>query len=141
MSNPQITDTPNGFVCVQPWAYVDKTLIVDLNVYLASVRQTRNILSTRNAVKSQSNIHEESSFILPKVADGVAPTEYEHTFKSGNLTVIFESNRPVRLIAKNTNGTIDLGLTTLFVLTSSLISLKMVNEKNEGNAEVNLIAI
>lgn len=135
------TDTDNGFVCVSPWASVDKTLVIDIKCNLSSVRLNRNILSARMGIKSQSNTHQEAGLILPKVANGQAASQYEYTHVPGNLSTVLTTNRPVRLKIKTLAGELDMGLVTAFVLTAPLIGLTLINEQNEGNVEVNLIVI
>lgn len=141
MSGAQITDTPRGAICVQPWANLDKTLVIDLNVHLAGVRTSRNILSSRNGIKSSSNNHEEIGHLMNKVEPGQPPDEFLYTHKPSNSATIMVCDRPVRVKIKNLNGEIDLGLMLTFILTSPLVSITIVNEKNEGTAELNLVII
>jgi hypothetical protein len=135
------TDIPNGFKVVSPLATTDKTLVLDIKCFLASKRLTRNVLSTRNAVKGVANIYEEAGFVLPVVKANGAPSEYEYVHKPGNLATILVSNRLVGLKIKTVNGVLDLGLTTSFILTSSLVSMTITNTMNEGDAELNLIVV
>jgi hypothetical protein len=137
----QQTDTPNGFVCSAPWATVDRTLYVDLKAFLASVRTNRNVLSTRIAVKSKTNVAVDQTFLLPQVASGQLPAEYKYEAIPDNQMTIVSANRPVHLMLTTPNGILDLGQQTLFVITSTIISLTFKNVENAGNAEVNLILV
>lgn len=141
MSGSQINDTPRGAICVSPWANLDKTLVVDLNVHLSGVRTSRNILSNRNGIKSASNNHEEIGHLMNQVASGQPPDEFVYTHKPSNTATIMVCDRPVRVKIKNLNGEIDLGLQLTFIMTAPLVSITIVNEKNEGTAELNLVII
>ncbi len=135
------TDTPQGFVCAAPWATVDRTLYVDLRCYLASVRYNRNVLSTRIAVKSKTNVALDQTFVLPKAAPGAANSGYEYVAVPNSQTVIISSNRPVHLILVRESGRLDLGMQTLFVTSSPIVKVIFANTENAGDAEINLIVV
>lgn len=136
----QITQTPNGFQCVSPWSSIDKTMMIDLKVYLASKRNTRNILSSRNGVKGQSNVYQDGGVILPRRESGPV-TEYVYTHPPANSATILVSNRPVRIKITNVNGQLDLGMMPTFVMLGPLVSIYLANEENLYDAELNLIVI
>lgn len=133
------TDTPGGFVCAQPWATVDKTLVVDVRAHLASVRYNRNVLSARAAAKSANNIALDQTFMLPANVGAVA--RYEHLAAPGNVMTIISSNRPIHLILTRETGELDLGLQSMFIISSPVVKLAFANTENKGNAEVNLIVV
>jgi hypothetical protein len=135
------TDTPSGFVCAAPWATVDRTLYVDVKAYLASVKYNRNVLSTRVGVKSKNNVALDQTFLLPKAGRQQANTAYEYRAVPNNQMVIVSSNRPVRIILTRESGVLDLGLQTILILSSPIISLNIMNTENIGDAEVNLIVV
>jgi hypothetical protein len=135
------TDTPSGFVCAAPWATVDRTLYVDVKAYLASVRYNRNVLSTRVGVKSKNNVALDQTFLLPKAGRQQANNAYEYRAVPNNQMVIVSSNRPVRIILTRESGVLDLGLQTILILSSPIISLNITNTENIGDAEVNLIVV
>lgn len=135
------TDTPSGFVCAAPWATVDRTLYVDVKAYLASVRYNRNVLSTRVGVKSKNNVALDQTFLLPKAGRQQANNAYEYRAVPNNQMVIVSSNRPVRIILTRESGVLDLGLQTILILSSPIISLNITNTENIGDAEINLIVV
>jgi hypothetical protein len=135
------TDTPSGFVCAAPWATVDRTLYVDVKAYLASVKYNRNVLSTRVGVKSKNNVALDQTFLLPKAGRQQANNAYEYRAVPNNQMVIVSSNRPVRIILTRESGVLDLGLQTILILSSPIISLNIMNTENIGDAEVNLIVV
>jgi hypothetical protein len=135
------TDTPSGFVCAAPWTTVDRTLYVDVKAYLASVRYNRNVLSTRNAVKSKNNIALDQTFVLPKADKNTANATYEYRATAQNQMTVVSANRPVHIVAVRETGELDLGLQTIFIISSSIVALRFANTQNEGDAEVNLIVV
>lgn len=135
------TDTPSGFVCAAPWATVDRTLYVDVKAYLASVKYNRNVLSTRVGVKSKNNVALDQTFLLPKTGHQQANNAYEYRAVPNNQMVIVSSNRPVHIILTRESGVLDLGLQTILILSSPIISLNITNTENIGDAEVNLIVV
>lgn len=135
------TDTPSGFVCAAPWATVDRTLYVDVKAYLASVRYNRNVLSTRNAVKSKNNVALDQTFVLPRADNGQANASYEYKATPQNQMTVISANRPVHLVIKRETGELDLGLQTIFIISSPVISVRFTNTENAGDAEVNLIVV
>lgn len=135
------TDTPSGFVCAAPWATVDRTLYVDVKAYLASVKYNRNVLSTRVGVKSKNNVALDQTFLLPKAGYQQANNAYEYRAVPNNQMVIVSSNRPVRVILTRESGELDLGLQTILILSSPMISLRITNTENIGDAEINLIVV
>jgi hypothetical protein len=135
------TDTPSGFVCAAPWATVDRTLYVDVKAYLASVKYNRNVLSTRVGVKSKNNVALDQTFLLPKAGHQQANNAYEYRAVPNNQMVIVSSNRPVHIILTRESGVLDLGLQTILILSSPIISLNITNTENIGDAEVNLIVV
>ena len=135
------TDTPSGFVCAAPWATVDRTLYVDVKAYLASVKYNRNVLSTRVGAKSKNNVALDQTFLLPAAGHQQANNAYEYRAVPNNQMVIVSSNRPVRIILTRESGVLDLGLQTILILSSPIISLNITNTENIGDAEVNLIVV
>ena len=135
------TDTPSGFVCAAPWATVDRTLYVDVKAYLASVKYNRNVLSTRVGAKSKNNVALDQTFLLPAAGHQQANNAYEYRAVPNNQMVIVSSNRPVRIILTRESGVLDLGLQTILILSSPIISLNIMNTENIGDAEVNLIVV
>ena len=135
------TDTPRGFVCAAPWATVDRTLYVDVKAYLASVKYNRNVLSTRVGAKSKNNVALDQTFLLPAAGHQQANNAYEYRAVPNNQMVIVSSNRPVRIILTRESGVLDLGLQTILILSSPIISLVVTNTENIGDAEVNLIVV
>lgn len=135
------TDTPSGFVCSAPWATVDRTLYVDVKAYLASVKYNRNVLSTRNAAKSKNNVALDQTFLLPRAAQGQANAEYEYRAVPENQMTVISANRPVRIILTRESGELDLGLQTIFIISSPIVSVRFSNTQNAGDAEVNLIVV
>jgi hypothetical protein len=135
------TDTPGGFVCAAPWTTVDRGLYVDIKAYLASVKYNRNVLSTRLAVKSKTNVAKDESFVLPRAAKNQANTSYE--FRATPLTqmCIISSNRAVNIVLVRETGELDLGQQTLFIISSPIISVRFTNTENLGDAEINLISV
>lgn len=135
------TDTPSGFVCAAPWATVDKTLFVDVKASLASVRVNRNVLTTRVAARSKNNVVLDQTFLLPKTLVGQALSEYEYKAVADNQMMIISANRPVSIILTTANGVLNLGLNTIFIISSPVVSIKFANAENIGNAEINLIVV
>ena len=133
------TDTPSGFVCAMPWATVDRALVVDVKAYLASVRSNRNVLSTRFAARSKSNIAIDETFVLP--ASVGAPAWRDFMAPADNVLCVVSANRPVHMILTRETGEIDLGLQTLFVTSSPIAKIRFANTENLGNAEINLILV
>lgn len=137
----QHVDTLTGVQVATPWTTVDSTLVVDLKCSLASVRYTRNVLSARSAIRSQNNIKQELTFVLDKTEQGKPPTEYEHVCPPSNVGVVLVSNRPVRLRVTNESGSLDVGLTKMFVLMAPTQKVFVSNDEQEGPAEIILIVI
>lgn len=135
------TDTPGGFVCAAPWATVDRTLYVDVKAYLASVKYNRNVLSTRVAAKSKNNVAQDQTFLLPQSGDGQAPTEYLYKGIANNQMTVVSSNRPIHVVITRESGELDLGMQTILILSSPILSLRFTNTENKGDAEVNLIVV
>lgn len=135
------TDTTSGFVCAAPWVTIDKTLFVDVKASLASVRLNRNVLTTRVAAKSKNNVVLDQTFLLPKTNAGQAVTEHEYKAVADNQMIIVSANRPVHIVLTTANGVLDLGLNTIFILSSPIVSIKFANAENIGNAEINLIVV
>jgi hypothetical protein len=135
------TDTPSGFVCAAPWATVDRALYVDVKAYLGSVRYNRNVLSTRFAAKCENNIVTDQTFILGQVEKNMAFSTFEFKAHAKNVMTVVSANRPVHLVLVRADGELDLGLQTMFVISSSIVALRFSNTENLGNAEVNLIVV
>lgn len=135
------TDTPSGFVCAAPWTTVDRTLYVDVKAYLASVRYNRNVLSTRVGAKSKNNVAQDQTFLLPKAGAGQAPADYLYKGIANNQMTIVSSNRPIHVVLTRESGELDLGMQTILILSSPIISLRFANTENAGDAEVNLIVV
>lgn len=135
------TDTPSGFVCSAPWTTVDRALYVDLKANLASVKYNRNVLSTRVGVRSKTNVALDQTFILPRASNHEANNSYEYRAVANNLMTIISANRPVRVVLVRESGELDLGLQSLFVITSPIISVRFTNTENLGDAEINLISV
>lgn len=136
-----ITDTSSGFICAAPWATVDRTLYVDVKAYLAGVKYNRNVLSTRIAAKSKNNIALDQTFLLPKVDVNQAQTQYEYKASAKNQMTVVSSNRPVHMTLVKEGGTLDLGMQTIFIITSPIVSVTFTNKENIGDAEINLIVV
>lgn len=142
MSNGTVTDTPTGFVINCPWKTIDKAIMVDLKATLASDRLARNVLSSRVAARSQSNLVAEQTFRLAKVGTGQLPLSYTFMGVPGNIFTIFASNYPVQLELTNEQGTLLLGNSMLmFVISAPLVSLKITNQQNLGDAECNIVHV
>lgn len=137
----QQTDTPSGFVCAAPWATVDRTLYLDVKAYLGSVRYNRNILSTRNAARSANNIALDQTFVLGQTDKNAARSVYEHRAAANNSMTVISANRPVHVVVVRESGELDLGMQTIFVISSSIVSVRFANTENAGNVEVNLIVV
>jgi hypothetical protein len=135
------TDTPSGFVCAAPWATVDRTLYVDVKAYLASVKYNRNVLSTRISAKSKNNVALDQTFLLPRASTNQANSEYEYKSVPNNQMTVISANRPVHIVLTRESGVLDLGLQTVFIISSPIISVKFSNTENAGDAEVNLIVV
>lgn len=132
---------PGATVCVSPWTTVDRTLYVDLKAFLASVRYNRNVLSTRIAVKSKTNVARDETFVLPVMPQGKAATKRRIELESGNQATIVSTNRPIHLIVSRETGVMDMGMQTLFVATDSLVALEFENSLNQADVEINVITV
>ena len=135
------TNLSDVTVCVAPWTTVDRTLYVDLKAFLASVRYNRNVLSTRVAVKSKTNVALDECFILPKSGTTRPATGRRIDLVPGNAMTIVSANRPVGLKVSRESGELDLGTQTLFIITSSIASLEFTNVVNEADVEINVITV
>lgn len=140
MSTP-FNQLPGPTVCVSPWTTVDRVLYVDLKAFLASVRYNRNVLSTRIAVKSQTNVAIDETFVLPAMPKDKPSAKRKLDFVSGNQATIVSTNRPVHLVVTRESGTMDMGLQTLFVITNSIIALEFENSQNLADVEINVVTV
>jgi hypothetical protein len=139
--NNILTETPDGFVVAAPWASTDKVLYVDVNAYLSGVRFKRNVLSTRNGAQSKNNVVLDQSFLLPRVAEGVPLEQYTYTAVPDNQMTIVSANRAIELVLTTPNGVLNLGMNTIFIITSTIVSLRFKNLANLGDAQINLIVV
>jgi len=140
MGAPIITDTPTGFQQVNALQTIDSAMILDLKCSMANDRMLRNVLSTRVGVKSDTQTHHEISFILAAVTSG--PNNFlTHALPASAKALVIVSNRDVQVSITNGNGTLNLGVGTLFVFTSNLTSVTVTNTENAGTAEVSLVSI
>lgn len=140
MSTPIITDTPTGFQSVNALQTIDSAMVLDLKCSMANDRMLRNVLSTRVGVKSDTQVHHEVSFTLAAVT--TPPNNfYTHTLPTNAKALVVVSNRGVQVSVTNGNGTLNLGVGTMFVFTSNLTSVTVTNTENAGTAEVSLVSI
>jgi hypothetical protein len=140
MAGQNTVETPGGFVVNCPWKTLDKAVYVDLKATLASERVARNVLSVRNAAKSRNNLLLEQTVKLGVPINGI-PQSYELKGVAGNVMTIFASNYPVSLELTTETGTLLLGQNTLFVITASIVGLKITNDQGLGDAECNIIHV
>lgn len=137
---PTIIDTPTGFQVVNPLQTIDSAMVIDLKCSMANDRMLRNILNTRVGVRSSTQVHHEISFTLTAVTSGPNKT-FTHTLPAEAKALVLISNREVQISVTNANGTLNMGVGTMFVLTSNLISVTVTNTLNAGTAEVSLVSI
>lgn len=140
MAGENTTETPGGFVVNCPWKTLDKAVYVDLKATLASERLARNVLSVRNAAKSRNNLLLEQTVKLGKPTNGI-PQSYELQGVAGNVMTILASNYPVLLELVTETGSLLLGQNTLFVITASIVKIKVTNSLGLGDAECNIIHV
>ena len=124
-----------------PFGAQGRSLVVDLSVNMASARQLRNLLKIRNVVNSSLSSMRNESVTLPQVASGQAPSQLEITPSTQTSALVLSSDSPVRLILVTSNGSLNLGEQTLFVFTSGIVSLTLINDQNLNACNVNLILI
>ena len=142
MSNPPTQqETPTGFVVASPWSTVDKVMYVDVKCYLSSVRASRNVLSTRNSARSINNVATDQTFVLPVTSTELPASQREFVADPGNVMTVISSNRPVHAILVRESGMLDLGQITMFVISSSIVSIKFINDQKLGDTEVNLVVV
>lgn len=128
---------PSGFVINQPWKTQDSTLVLDLKAYIANIRTSNNVLSTRTAIRSTGNLIRRESFILK--VNTAAPESYLFTAPTQNRATILVSNYPVEVVLTNAAGTLNMGNQLALTVTSPVVSLQIRNVTNEGDAEVLIV--
>lgn len=129
-----------GVYNVSPQTNPGKTLVVDLSCFIAGARSTRNVLKTRNTAQNSGGGFTQEAFELPVAATGQAPSQ-KVIVAPNNVATVVSSDLPVHIILTTNNGTLDLGLNTLFVITSSVVSLNFINDAGIGTANVNCLII
>ena len=134
-------DTVNGFVSAAPWATAERTMYLDLKAYIAGVRYNRNVLSSRHAARSRTNVLTDQILALPAVPAGAQVSRHEFTAPANNTMTVISANRPVRLVLQRESGSLDMGLQSLFVISSSVVSILLENSSNDGDAEINLLVV
>ncbi len=123
-----------------PAGQTSQSLILDLACTLASARRMRNVLKTRNVATSAVPVLQDQVFVLPQTTGG-APSSQTVKAAAGGTCVVVSADTPVHLVLTNSNGTLDLGQNTMFVLTSGFVSLSVTNDQNTGDATVNCISL
>lgn len=144
MVNPAnfFCNTPDGSITNENWGKADQALIVDLAVYLGSVKQMRNVALARTVNVGSGNIVTDQSFVLGPQANGAAPQSYQFTAPPGNIATVITASLPVHLImSTSTNPNIDFGPVTMLVLTSPITGLKFINDQQQGSTAVKLVMV
>ncbi len=130
-----------GVYTVAPQTTQTKTLVVDLDCFIAGTRTTRNVLRTRNTAQNTNGNFFQQGFSLAQVASNTPPAQLIIPAPSGNEATIVSADSAVHLILQTTTGTLDLGQNTLFALSSPIVSLTFINDLNIGNVNINCIIV
>jgi hypothetical protein len=120
---------------------VSKTLLVDLSCNIASANRVRNVLKVRAESSNYTGTVSDQQFVLLQTAAGTTPSSNTIVAPTGNSSVIVSSDSPVHLLVTTSVGTYDFGQNTLFVLTSPIVSVQVINDLNYSNVNVACLII
>ena len=124
-----------------PTGQISQSLILDLACTIASSRRMRSVLKTRNVATSAVPMLQDQVFVLPQAQASQANSTQKLVAPAGNVCVVVSSDTPVHLVLTNSNGTLDLGQNTMFVLTGGFVSLEVTNDQNVADATVNCVSL
>lgn len=123
-----------------PLREVPKSLIVDLRIYEVGRKIHRNVLMARDAVVPPANLTMEQTLTIPHRTSATVPS---HTVigTPGNTLTVMTASAPLRVRVTSNTGVHDLGLMTLLVFTSEILSLVLENESDDAtkDADVEII--
>lgn len=121
-----------------PLREIPQTLILDLRMYEVGRKLHRNVLMARNAIVPAANLTVEQTLRIPA---SNTSTVASHTFTGtqGNTLTVMTSSAPLRVRVTRSTGVYDLGLMTLMVLSSEILSMQLTNESLDVVADVEII--
>ncbi len=126
---------------VAPYSSIGKTLIMDLSCNLASRDMARNIMRVRATSSNGTGLVLDQQFTLTQSASGQAFSTTTIEAPSGNAATVVSADNQVHVVLVTATGTLDMGENTIFVITSPIVSVQVINDLNIANVNVACLII
>lgn len=122
-----------------PLRETSKTLLVDIKVSEVGRRLHRNVLAARNAIVPPANFTTEQTLRILRPATASPGTSHVLQGAPGNTVTVVCATAPLQIKVTRDTGVLDLGLQTLFVMSSPLLSLELLNHDVLQDVDVEII--
>jgi hypothetical protein len=119
-----------------------KTLVLDLACSVATSRYIRNVMNVRAAVQNPSGGFLDQQVELTVAPSGGPISTEVLVAPSGNAVTVVSSDSPVHiLVTLPSNEQVDLGLNTLFIVTTSILNITLLNTLNLKATSISCIIV